>query len=96
MWIRARKCNCIPQRLAEVRISNLEANPGRMYYKYKFCNLFKWVSDSKMSRVGGECNIYEDYTQVQRSVQILIEIASKCKGVCNIHEDYTQVKRGFR
>lgn len=43
--IKARKCKCIPPRVAEVRVSNSEANTERMYYKCKFCNLCKWVAE---------------------------------------------------
>ena len=38
VWIRAKRCNCTLQRLAKIRVSDSEANPGRMYYKCKFCN----------------------------------------------------------
>ena len=66
VWIRARKFNCIPQILAEVRVSDLEANPDRMYYKCKFYKLFKWVVDSKLIKVGRESfNIHEDYIQLK-------------------------------
>ena len=58
--------------MAEIKVSDSEANPSCMYYKCKFCNLFKWVEDKKLIRVGGEFNPHEDHTQLQRSVQILL------------------------
>lgn len=46
-------------------------NPGPMYYKYKFCNLFKGVTEKKLITGEGKFNVDEDYTQLQRDVQIL-------------------------
>ena len=72
LWIRAKKCNCSPQRLAKIRVSDLEANSDRMYYKCKFCNFFKWVADKKLIRVGGEFKLHEDQNQLQRRGSIIV------------------------
>ena len=58
IWIRARKCDYTPQRLAEIKVSDSEANCGHKYYKCKFCNLSKRFGDKKLTRVCGEFNLH--------------------------------------
>ncbi|CAO2836164.1 unnamed protein product [Amaranthus hypochondriacus] len=47
-WAKMKVCNCVPEKYADIKISDSRSNPRRANYKCNLCGLFLWVNDEEI------------------------------------------------